>query len=37
MSRGEGKKREREEEEREREGSHILPTSRTMVIGVTPS
>jgi hypothetical protein len=37
VSRGEGRKREREEEEREREGSHILPMSRAMVVGASPS
>jgi hypothetical protein len=36
VSRGEGMKKEREEE-REKEGSHILPVSHTMVVGVTPS
>jgi hypothetical protein len=37
VSRGEGRKKEREEKEREREGSHTLPVSRAMVVGVTPS
>jgi hypothetical protein len=37
VSREKGMKREREEEEREMKGSHILPTSRAMVVGVTRS
>jgi hypothetical protein len=32
-----GRKKEREEEEREREGSHILPVSRAIVTGMTPT
>jgi hypothetical protein len=37
VSRGEGWKKEREDEERKREGTHILPVSRAMVVGVTPT
>jgi hypothetical protein len=37
VSRGDRRKREREKEQRERDESHILPTSRTMVVGMTPS
>jgi hypothetical protein len=37
VSRGDEMEREREDKERESEGSHILPTSCVMVVGVTRS